>query len=188
MVPPTRGREPTISPSLIALYATVSPTIGSIFSILLIFLLIFLTNFIFLSYQRIPHLPSVRTVENGILYHAGPQNATFPVAHIYGTPYELGFAMGTLQKKDVNGFVKKTWKYLLDMIVEELPQGTFSPFFLDLILSKGMEKALDWCLKTTAPYTPQSYFDEMRGIADASGVEYDMVVRLNLFAEITKAS
>jgi hypothetical protein len=40
----------------------------------------------------------------------------------------------------------------------------------------------------TAPFTPQSYFDEMRGLADASGIDYQMIVRLNLFAEITKAS
>lgn len=133
-------------------------------------------------------LRHVRTVENGVLYHAGPENATFPVAHIYGTPYELGFAMGTLQKKDVNAFISKTWKYLLDMVVEELPQGFFSPFMLDLILTKGMERALDWCARTTAPFTPQAYFDEMRGLSDASGVDYDMIIRLNLFAEITKAS
>jgi isopenicillin-N N-acyltransferase like protein len=130
----------------------------------------------------------VRSVKNGILYEAGPANATFPIAHIYGNAYERGFAMGTLQKKDVVAFISKTWTYLLDMIVDELPEGTFPPFVLDLILTKGMDKALDWCARTTAPFTPQAYFDEMRGLADATGVDYDMIVRLNLFAEITKAS
>lgn len=130
----------------------------------------------------------VRSVKNGILYEAGPANATFPVAHIYGNAYERGFAMGTLQKNDVIGFITKTWTYLLDMIMEDVPEGTFPPFIQEMILNKGMDKALDWCAKTTAPYTPQAYFDEMRGLADATGMDYDMIVRMNLFAEITKAS
>ena len=88
--------------------------------------------------------------------------------------------MGTLQKDTIKAFISKTWKYLLDMVVDELPPDTFSPAVLDIILSLGMERALDWCARTTAPFTPQAYFDEMRGIADATGIQYEMIVRLNL--------
>ena len=42
--------------------------------------------------------------------------------------------------------------------------------------------------RVTAPFTEQRFFDEMHGLADASGIDYQMILRLNLFAEVTKAS
>lgn len=33
-----------------------------------------------------------------------------------------------------------------------------------------MDRALDWTAQVTAPFTPQAYYDEVRGIADASGI------------------
>ena len=40
----------------------------------------------------------------------------------------------------------------------------------------------------TDPFTPQSNFDEMQGLSDATGVDVDEIKRLNLFPEISKAS
>jgi hypothetical protein len=34
----------------------------------------------------------------------------------------------------------------------------------------------------------QSFLDEMRGISDASGVDYKSVLRLNMFPELTKVA
>jgi len=46
---------------------------------------------------------------------------------------------------------------------------------------------LDYTRKVTEPYTPQAYFDEIRGLADASGMDYDLLFRVNLFPELVKA-
>lgn len=39
----------------------------------------------------------------------------------------------------------------------------------------------------TEPYTPQEFFDELHGLADASGIEYQTLLRLNMYPELTKA-
>jgi len=63
-----------------------------------------------------------------------------------------------------------------------------SPAVKQLIIQKGMDGALDWTRKVTEPFTPQAYFDELHGLADATGISYDMLYRLNMFPELTKAS
>jgi len=51
-----------------------------------------------------------------------------------------------------------------------------------------LDAALDWAIKTTKDFTPQAYLDEMRGLSDASGIPYDLIYRLNMFPELSKAS
>lgn len=57
-----------------------------------------------------------------------------------------------------------------------------------MIVQMGIYKALDWTAKVTAPFTSQAYYDEVRGISDASGVDYDLLYRINMFPELIKAS
>lgn len=122
----------------------------------------------------------MKSIENAALYEAGPENATFSVVHIYGDPYERGYALGTIQKDTIREFISKTWTYLTELVVDSFPGDTLSQGAKIMITDYGMIKALDWCAKTTKEFIPQAYFDEMRGIADATGVSYDMIVRLNL--------
>ena len=132
------------------------------------------------------NLELVRAGSNAKLYQAGPTNARFNVLHLYGeTGYETGLAQGLLMKREIKEFVYKTWGYLIKMVID--PEK-FSPFMQAMILNKGFDKALDWTARVTAPYTPQAYFDELQGLADGSGVDYNMLLRINLFAELTKAS
>jgi len=133
------------------------------------------------------NLQTIRTAANGVLQEAGPEGQRFPILHVYGTPYEKGFAQGTLIKEELHKFVHDTFAYLTSMIVGE-NDDRFSKAILDLIVRFGMKKALDWNAKVTKEFTPESFFQEMQGIADASGVEYEMLLQLNLFPEITKAS
>jgi hypothetical protein len=51
----------------------------------------------------------------------------------------------------------------------------------------GMSRALDWTKDTTAAFTPQAYYDEVRGLADATGIDYDLLYRIQMFPELTKA-
>ena len=129
----------------------------------------------------------VRAIPNAKLYKAGPANARFMVLHVYGTPYEAGLAQGQILRDEIRSFYSSTWTYLIGMAVEEMGEK-FPPIVQALALNKGFDRALDWCAKVTEPFTPPEYFDEMRGIADGSGVDYAMVIRLNLFPELTKAS
>ena len=51
----------------------------------------------------------------------------------------------------------------------------------------GMQKALEKTREWTAPFTSQAYFDEVKGIADATGLNYDLLYHLQMFPELTKA-
>merc|ERR1719201_1085674 len=56
-----------------------------------------------------------------------------------------------------------------------------------MIVQKGLDRALDWTRDTTAAFTPQAYFDEVRGLADSTGIDYDLLYRVQMFPELTKA-
>ena len=122
-------------------------------------------------------LRHVRSVKNAMLFEAGPPNATFPVVHLWGTPYEVGYAQGELVGPIIKDFVYKTWAYLSTEMLEELDNLDIPEFAKRLIVQKGLDRALDWTRDTTAAFTPQAYFDEVRGLADATGIDYDLLYR-----------
>lgn len=133
---------------------------------------------------------SVAFIRNGVnssLWEAGPETARFPIVHVYGNAYEVGYAQGLLQKEYLAGFVSATYEYFVGAAVDELP-GPLPPAIQAKIILLGLNAALDWCADITAPFTPQEFYDELHGLADASGVDYQKLLRLNMFAELTKAS
>eukprot|EP00605_Chrysophyceae_sp_TOSAG23-4_P002579 GSChrysophyteH1.ASY1.ANO1.2849.1 assembled CDS len=136
-------------------------------------------------------LKLIKTVKNGVLYEAGPENARFPVVHVYGTPYEMGYAQGELVGESLSGFVHGTFKYLIDEASDALPNKFphIPAAMKKVILEKGIDFALQMTADLTAKYTPQEFFDELRGITDAvPDVDYDLLLRLQMMPELTKAS
>lgn len=127
-------------------------------------------------------------IKNAMHFQAGPENAVFDVVHLWGTPYEMGFAQGSLMKRQVVEFISKTWTYLSEELATSFPGDHLSPAMKEFITQKGIDRALDWTAKVTAPFTSQDIFDEIRGLADATGLSYDLVLRLNMFPELSKAA
>jgi len=127
-------------------------------------------------------------IKNAMHFQAGPANAIFDVVHVWGTPYEMGFAQGTLMKKEVVTFIAKTWAYLSEEMASSFPGDHLSDAMKEFITQKGIDRALDWTAKVTAPFTSQDIYDEMRGLADATGISYDTILRLNMFPELSKAA
>jgi len=132
-------------------------------------------------------LRHIRSVKNAMLFEAGPANATFPVVHLWGTPYEVGYAQGELIGPVIKDFVYKTWAYLSTEMLEELDNLDIPEIAKRMIVQKGLDRALDWTRDTTAAFTPQAYFDEVRGLADSTGIDYDLLYRVQMFPELTKA-
>jgi hypothetical protein len=128
----------------------------------------------------------IRQVKNAMLFEAGPANARFPIVHLWGNPYEIGVAQGTLMKEAVRQFVYKTNAYLLEEIVSDMGDS-FPDAAKALVVEVGMEKALKKTADWTAPFTSQRYFDEVRGLADATGIDYQYLYNLQMFPELTKA-
>jgi len=69
----------------------------------------------------------------------------------------------------VIAFVTKTFKYIDDSIVSSLDKYPLSKLMKEMIVLKGINAALDFTIKETAPFTPSYYYDEIKGIADATG-------------------
>jgi len=130
----------------------------------------------------------MKSVDNAALYQAGPDNARFNIVHVWGTPYEQGFAQGLLMKDDIAKFMAGTMNYLLHEGLGAFPGDILSPEAKSVLVTKGVAAALDFTIEATAPFTPQSYVDELKGISDGSGVSHELVYRLNMLPELTKAS
>ena len=129
----------------------------------------------------------VRSVKNAMLFEAGPPNATFPVVHLWGNPYEVGYAQGELMKPVLKEFVYKTWHYMSSEIVDALSGPILPEWAKRALVQKTLDRTLDWTAEMTANFTPQAYYDECRGLADATGIDYNLIYRLNMFPELTKA-
>ena len=131
----------------------------------------------------------IKTVKNGALYETGPSNARFDVVHLWGTAREMGVAQGELVGEKITKFVHGTFNYIEDSVIDDSHFPHIPKAMKKMILEKGINAALDWTAKVTEEYTPQSFFDELHGIADTvKGVSYEDLLRLQMFPEITKAS
>jgi isopenicillin-N N-acyltransferase-like protein len=68
----------------------------------------------------------VSQVKNGLLYTADAQtNNSLPIAHLYGSAYEMGYAHGQLLRTDIINFYKDFEKAIDQIIapyVKNLPQ------------------------------------------------------------------
>jgi isopenicillin-N N-acyltransferase-like protein len=129
----------------------------------------------------------VRSVKNAMLFEAGPPNATIPVVHLWGTPYEVGYAQGELMGPMLKEFVYRTWYYISSELVAALSGPVLPQWAKRALVQKTLDRSLDWTAEMTANFTSQAYFDEARGIADATGIDYNLLWRLNMFPELTKA-
>ena len=59
-------------------------------------------------------------------------------------------------------------------------------FILTHVILQGplVPVLLDLTANMTAPYTPKYYYDELQGMADASGVAYQQLLRVSMFPEV----
>jgi len=133
----------------------------------------------------------ISSVAHGKRYKVtDPKN---PLIHVHiavlsGTAYEMGYAMGTLFKSEVKTFVKEalafiygtdfSWVQVLPKWLKDIP---------GLSNKAKMDYGFDFEKIATERFTPQRFFDELRGIADASGVDYTTLLKINLFPELTRA-
>jgi len=135
----------------------------------------------------------VRSVPNGALYTAGSGDDSIPLVHLYGTPYEKGFAHGRLMKTEITTFFTQVWAYLEDQIERAINGSSLGPLFNNATLlwlaEVGLDVGLDETSASTGPWTGQWFYDEMHGMADAinsSAVTFDDLRRIHLIPELTK--
>jgi hypothetical protein len=127
-----------------------------------------------------------RTVANGKSYQAGLGVDNFTIVHLYGTPYEQGYARGQLVGSNFASLIADFPTYIEQMIeskVKWLPQ-----WLVDFVAVYGAPKLLDLTIDVTKEFTPASYIQEMQGMADATGIDMHEIWRINVFPEAIKAA
>lgn len=88
----------------------------------------------------------IGTVQNGKAYLVGPTEQEFYLLHLYGSPYQMGYAQGELIKDVIIEFMDQVWEYITD----EMP---FSKVFPGLD-NATLQEALAITADATAPWTP----------------------------------
>ena len=125
----------------------------------------------------------VASVANGKRYLI--TDSTNPLIHVHvavlsGTAYEMGYAMGTLFKDEVHQFITRaidfiygtdfSWVNVLPKWLKNIPGYTNK---MKMDFGFAFERI------ATAHYIPQRFLDELRGIADASGADYNKLLKVN---------
>jgi len=130
------------------------------------------------------------STKNGITYIVSVPNdggnsvQTYFLTHLWGNAYEMVFAHGTLLQGEVTNFINSVWVYFEEQ-VESIIQ--IMPLWLQkLIADIGLDLALDLTYDATYSYTDPKIWQEMRGLADASGADYNTIVRVHMIAGLTQ--
>eukprot|EP01087_Luapelamoeba_hula_P014711 TRINITY_DN435_c0_g1_i1.p1 TRINITY_DN435_c0_g1~~TRINITY_DN435_c0_g1_i1.p1 ORF type:complete len:417 (+),score=67.74 TRINITY_DN435_c0_g1_i1:42-1292(+) len=133
-----------------------------------------------------PSLRLVNVVQNGRLFQAGTAEDSLSVVHVYGTPFEWGVAQGQLLKKEIIYILPTFLKHIeteAEALLPQLPEPIRA-----LIAEYGVIGALDLTYEATFYYTPPAFFDEMRGLANATGLNYWDIVRAHMVPELFQAA
>jgi isopenicillin-N N-acyltransferase-like protein len=141
----------------------------------------------------------IKTVPNGKLYtvfvpnSGGNTSMTFNVAHVWGTGYEMGYAEGQLTKDMAVDFLTKTWEYMESQIEDVIPY--FPKWLQEMIANFGLDVALDVTWAFSRLFSPDHFYDELNGMADAvmgSDPErdafYNRLVRVHMIAGLTQGA
>ena len=80
------------------------------------------------------------------------------VIHLSGTPYELGLQHGTLLRDEVQASVRQVLGYFRSYLKIPLVRTAVADWWL----GRGWRR--------TKPFVPRAYLEELRGLADGSGV------------------
>jgi len=127
----------------------------------------------------------VAETKNGKLYKVAGVSPPVFVLHLWGTPYEMGYAHGSLLKQQITEIVPEVEQYIESQVDASL---AFLPAWLrEFIEKEGYIAALDLTYYLTEAYTPTYFYDEIRGMAEGAGLDYDKALRVHMFPELIKA-
>ncbi len=107
----------------------------------------------------------------------------YPVLHVKGSPYEMGYQHGALLKADIRALVR----YLLDVKAKEFAdQLQFK--IVGIGIKPDPKAIIAMIARTQKPYVPERYYEEMQGVADGSGLPLDEIVACNFIPELFHCS
>lgn len=126
----------------------------------------------------------VREVPNGKLFNAGLPGFNFSVVHLYGTPYQMGYSMGSLFNGTAASLLNNIYAYIQQQVAENF--DTLPTWLADIIADAGLDIAFAVLLDMERPSIPQHFFDEIQGLSDATGVPASIITNIHLLGELTQ--
>ena len=128
----------------------------------------------------------VTTVPNGRKYVVDAVDPPLNVLHVYGTPYEMGFARGTMMKDAMVSLIPEVYEYLYSEIETYL--HFLPPSWIAAIDKYGIEIIVDLTYALTKPFIAPEFMEEIYGIANATDIKLEKLLGVTLLPEIIKAS
>lgn len=102
----------------------------------------------------------------------------YPVLHLKGTPYEMGFQHGALMKEHI----RQNLHHMLVVKAKEAPTVEIGP------LTLTVRNAIEMILKIEEPHVPRRYFDELAGLAAGADVPLADARAANFIPELFHCS
>jgi len=127
---------------------------------------------------------------NATLYSVGIGDDKISIVHLWGTAYEKGFAHGTLMRTQTIEFVQRAYGFFVLQFDQAINSSVpwIPPKMAEWVAKVGLSVALDLTADATKQYTGDYFFEEMHGMADATGLDYKMIRRVHMIGELTKGS
>lgn len=130
----------------------------------------------------------VSQVKNGKLYKAGGDQVSpqINLLHLWGTPYEMGYAAGQLTANILPQFIAGVYADLdaaIAPFVKTLPVD-----LQQLVENNGTAAALQLTFDLCKPYIEPWYIEELQGWADGSGASFQQLLHINMLPELVQAA
>ena len=132
------------------------------------------------------NLRLVDQISNGKHYQIIDQfgNNTIDLVHVWGEPYDWGYAHGHLLKDKLNEFFPKVMDYLEDQLIAKAANISA----LAWIAKTGLDLALDLSYDVTRDWVQPYVMEEIRGIAEGCGRDVDEIRRVMWLGELTRGA
>jgi len=108
------------------------------------------------------------------------------IAHLYGTPREMGIAYGQLLAYEIRLLMNETYLYFYEQIGQYIK--FLEPELQQKIEEEGVDIILEYVWVLARPHIPERYIEEMKGVAEGSGLPYKEIYQMAMIPEALKAS
>lgn len=103
----------------------------------------------------------------------------YKVLHLKGTPYQMGFQQGALLKNDIHEQVR----FLFDVKAKDLKIDVAG-----VKLNPDPKKLIAAIAESQRKFVPARFFEEMKGVADGSGMDLNEIIVANFIPEMFHCS
>lgn len=102
------------------------------------------------------------------------------VVHLYGNNgYDYGYAAGQLLKEEIIETLSGAWAHFEEQIVSTINGSAniyhLPEYMLEILANSSLEFLLDWQNEESAPFMDPQIHAEMHGMADATGLSYELI-------------